>query len=61
MYAGGATVLAEAGVTPALIQAAGRWSSDTFNHDIQKNVLFEVLLIGRPSLLPTSTLNTNVS
>ena len=34
MHTGGATVLAEAGIAPALIQAAGRWSSDTFNRYI---------------------------
>ena len=62
MHAGGATVLTEVGVIPALIQAAGRWSSDTFNRYIQKNVfLFEALLIGQLSSLPTSTSNTNVS
>ena len=36
MYVGGATVLAEVGVALALIQAAGRWSLDTFNQYIQK-------------------------
>ena len=46
MHVGGATALTETGVTPALNQAAGRWSLDTFNHYIQKNVfLFGVLLI----------------
>ena len=38
MHAGGATALAEAGVALALIQAAGRWSSDTFSCYIWKNV-----------------------
>ena len=62
MRAGGATALAEAGVAPALIQAAGRWSSDTFNRYIRKNVfLFEALLIGRPSSLPASVSNTSIS
>ena len=62
MHAGGATALAEAGVAPALIQAAGRWSSDTFNRYIRKNVfLFEALLIGQPSSLPASASNTSVS
>ena len=52
MCVGGATALAEAGIAPALIQAVGRWSLDTFNCYIQKNVfLFEALLIGRPSSL----------
>jgi len=31
MQAGGATALTEAGTSPHLIQAAGRWTSDTFN------------------------------
>lgn len=54
MRAGGATALAEAGVAPALIQAAGRWSSDTFIRYIRKNVfLFEAMLIGRPTSNPT--------
>jgi hypothetical protein len=53
MRAGGATSLAEAGVPPHLIQAAGRWSSDTFNRYVRKNpFLFEALLIGHSSLLP---------
>ena len=30
MHAGGATALAEAGITPNLIQTAGHWTSDTF-------------------------------
>jgi hypothetical protein len=48
MRAGGATELAEAGTPPAIIQAAGRWSSDTFNCYIRKNpFLFEALLTGR--------------
>ena len=52
MCAGRATALTEAGVTPALIQATGRWSLDTFNHYILKNVfLFEALLISCPSSL----------
>lgn len=34
MRAGGATALAEARTPPTLIQAAGRWSSDTFNRYI---------------------------
>ena len=46
MRAGGATALAEAGVVPNLIQAAGRWTSETFNHYVRKNpFLFEALLI----------------
>ena len=30
MCAGSATALVEAGIAPALIQAAGKWSLDTF-------------------------------
>lgn len=51
MRAGGATALAEAGVAPNLIQTAGRWTSETFNRYVRKNVfLFEALLIGKSSL-----------
>jgi hypothetical protein len=46
MQAGSATALAEAGTPPNLIQTAGHWTSDTFNHYIQKNpFLFKALLI----------------
>ena len=45
MRAGGATSLAEHGVTPALIQFMGRWSSDAFFIYIRKNpVLIQALL-----------------
>jgi hypothetical protein len=55
MRAGGATALAEAGTAPALIQAAGRWSSDTFNRYVRKNpFLFEALLTGRAPHVLTS-------
>ncbi|KAG1747747.1 uncharacterized protein EDB91DRAFT_1048265, partial [Suillus paluster] len=37
MRAGGATALATNGVAPALIQAAGRWSSDEFQKYIRKH------------------------
>jgi hypothetical protein len=37
MHAGGATCLASSGATPAIIQAAGRWASNTFQIYIQKN------------------------
>ena len=48
MHAGGATALAECGTAPTLIQAAGRWSSDTFNRYVCKNpFLLEALLSGR--------------
>jgi hypothetical protein len=56
MRAGGATALAEAGSPPPLIQAAGRWSTDTFNRYVQKSpFLFEALLSARrphTALLP---------
>ena len=49
MCAGGATSLAEAGVPPHIIQAIGRWSSDTFKIYIRKNpVLLQAMLFGRP-------------
>ena len=52
MQVGGATSLAEMGIAPNLIQVAGRWTSETFNHYVQKNYfLFEGLLIGWSSLL----------
>ena len=51
MHAAGLTMLAEAGVAPNLIQAAGHWTSETFNHYIRKNpFLFKALLIGHSSL-----------
>ena len=47
MHAGGATALAECGTAPMLIQTAGRWTSDTFNRYVRKNLfLFEALLSG---------------
>ena len=47
MRAGGATALAECGTAPMLIQAAGRWTSETFNRYVRKNpFLFEALLSG---------------
>ena len=51
MRAGGATALAEAGTAPALIQAMGRWSSDTWQSYIRKHpVLLQGLLFDRNSL-----------
>ena len=45
MRAGGATSLAEHGVSPALIQFMGRWSSDAFLIYIRKNpVLIQAIL-----------------
>lgn len=50
MRAGGATSLAEAGVLPSVIQAIGRWASNTFQIYIRKNpVLLQALLHGRPA------------
>ncbi|RDB15301.1 hypothetical protein Hypma_004714 [Hypsizygus marmoreus] len=47
MRAGGATLLAEAGVPPNMIQAIGRWASDTFKIYIRKiPVLLQALLFG---------------
>ncbi|KAF7318343.1 hypothetical protein HMN09_00343100 [Mycena chlorophos] len=49
LRAGGATSLAEAGVPPNVIQAIGRWASDTFQIYIRKNpVLLQAMLFGRP-------------
>jgi hypothetical protein len=45
MRAGGATCLASCGATPAIIQAAGRWVSNTFQIYIRKNpILLQALL-----------------
>jgi len=45
--AGGATFLAECGVPPHLIQARGRWKSETFQIYIRKSpVLLQALLFG---------------
>jgi hypothetical protein len=45
---GGATALAEAGVPPHIIQAIGRWASDTFQIYIRRHpVLLAALLFGR--------------
>lgn len=53
LRAGGATSLAEAGVLPAVIQAAGRWASNTFQIYIRKNpVLLQALIYGRPAHEP---------
>ncbi len=45
MRAGGATFLAEKGVSPSLIQAHGRWSSDAFLIYIRKNPALLIDLI----------------
>ena len=53
MHAGGATSLAEAGVPPNIIQAIGRWASDTFQIYIRKNpVLLQAMLFGHPAHQP---------
>jgi hypothetical protein len=55
MRAGGATSLAENGVPPNLIQAIGRWASQTFQIYIRKNpVLLQALLFGRAAHEPLS-------
>jgi len=49
MRAGGATALAEAGLPPHIIQAIGRWSTDTFQIYIRHHpVLLAALLFGFP-------------
>ena len=48
MRAGGATLLAELGTPPHLIQAIGRWKSDAFEAYIRTHpVLIQALLFGR--------------
>jgi hypothetical protein len=45
MHAGGATCLASIGASPAIIQATGRWASNTFQIYIQKNpILLNAML-----------------
>ena len=49
MRAGGATALAEAGVSPDIIQAIGHWSSETWRIYVRKNpVLIQALLFPSP-------------
>jgi len=54
LRAGGATLLAEMGAPPSIIQAAGRWSSEAFRIYVRKNpVLIQAMLFARrcnPSL-----------
>jgi len=48
LCAGGATSLAENSVPPSIIQAIGRWASDTFKIYVRKNpVLIQALLFGQ--------------
>ena len=57
MRAGGATSLAEAGVPPNIIQAIGRWASDTFQIYIRKNpVLLQAMLFGHPAHQPATNI-----
>jgi len=49
LRAGGATALAGAGVPPHLIQAAGRWSSETFQVYIRTHPMLLASLLCRPS------------
>lgn len=59
---GGATVLMEVGVALVLIQVTGKWSLDTFNCYIWKNIfLFLALLIGQPSLIQTNSFHPQCS
>ena len=39
MHAGGATCLAEHGIPPSIIQAAGQWASEAFLIYIQRNLM----------------------
>ena len=53
LRSGGATSLAEAGADLATIQAAGRWSSDTFKIYIRKNpVVIHAVIFGCPAHQP---------
>jgi hypothetical protein len=55
MQAGGATRLAEAGASPAIIQATGRWSSEAFKVYIRKHpTLIQAIIYARQTL-PTTT------
>ena len=55
MRAGGATSLAEHGVSPSLIQAMGRWSSSAFLVYIRKNpAIIQGMLHARPATHPPS-------
>jgi hypothetical protein len=49
LRAGGATMLADMGVSPLIIQAAGRWSSEAFRIYVRKNpFLLHSLIFGSP-------------
>jgi hypothetical protein len=48
LHAGGATALAQAGIPPHIIQAIGRWASETFQIYIRQHpVLLTAFLFGR--------------
>jgi hypothetical protein len=50
LCAGGATMLADLGVSPHIIQAAGRWSSEAFRIYVRKNpFLLQNLIFGHSS------------
>ncbi|THH13733.1 hypothetical protein EW146_g6528 [Bondarzewia mesenterica] len=53
LHSGGATALAEDGVTPEFIQRAGRWSSDAFERYIRKHPFLLIALLFN-TRLPTS-------
>jgi hypothetical protein len=70
MRAGGATALAEDGAPPHIIQAAGRWPSDTFqiyirNHPVlgsrKRKVAFVVWLLLNPLYWLNGTVGAGVS
>lgn len=55
MRAGGATALAEMGVSPSLIQATGRWASSAFQVYIRKNpVLIQALIYAHSNNVSSS-------
>ena len=47
LRAGGATMLAEMGFAPHIIQAAGRWSSEAFQIYVRKNPFLLLLELAR--------------
>ena len=55
MRAGGATALAEHGVSPAIIQASGQWASEAFRVYIRKNpTLLQGLVHARTAVASAS-------
>jgi hypothetical protein len=55
MRAGGATCLATTGALPAIIQAAGRWASNTFQVYIRKNPFLLHAMLRAQRVQPTDT------